>query len=231
MSKSKVSPYLAKVPVALFQGNQYAFSPEVNAALKGRFPHITDKIIAGLANRIGSFRDMNEMFDSFVPEHLPTANDGVTGREIRGILAKTEELLAKTEELQQLMQNANSRTTYLLEQASGEQNYVPFGAELQRHPTFDDARTILIFWAQGIKSSSTISNLLRTGKGRRPGGADVAPYSILNLLNEVMCRNFPIDNDENFEVMERADIKALAEILKIHITESYIKQWRKEATG
>jgi hypothetical protein len=179
---------------------------------------------------------MNEMFDSFVPEHPPTADDGVTGQELRDILAATEGLQAKAEELQQLVQNANSRTTYLLEQASAEQNITPLVFNPQRHPTLDDVQTILIFLAQSIKSSSAIANLRRTGKGRRTGRADVAPYFIFNLLSEVMCQNYQFDDggqryQQNDDVMERADIKALIKILRINITESYVKQWRKEVTG
>lgn len=219
-----VSQCLSKVPACLSTGQDYGFPSHICVKLKTRFPHLTPSLITELATRLGSFRDMNEMFEGFVPEHPSDADDGKTGKELRAILSSAENLL-------KLMQSANSRTKYLLEQAYTVQEKAPGGICHKHFPDIEDVRVILSCLTHTIKTSPETVNLLKTGRGRRRGSANGAPYSILDLLSEVICQNYQTDgtgqrvhkNDNNLSQKEALD---LVKILEIDITEYYVKRWR-----
>lgn len=219
-----VSQCLSQVPAYLSTGQDYGFPPHICNKLKASFPHLTPSLITELATRLGSFRDMNEMFEGFVPEHPLDADDSKTGKELRAILSSAENLL-------KLMQDANSRTKYLLEQAYTVQEKAPGGICHKHFPDIEDVRVILSCLTHTIKTSPGTVDLLKTGKGRRKGGANYAPYFILDLLSEVICQNYQTDetgqrvhkNDNHLMPKEALD---LVEILEINIAESYIKRWR-----
>lgn len=228
---------LSKVPSYFYKGDKYAFPEKVCAELKKQFPHITDEIMATLATRIDSYRDMDAMFDEFVPEHASAADDGKTGQELRAILSATESLL-------NLIQAANSRTEYLIEQAYTNHPNAPGGISDKRYPDLNDVQIVLRCFADSFWRSCDIANLLPSGKGRRRGGADDAPFQILDLLNEIMCRIYQTNGTgkhildgtgkrirQNNENLGPTDMLALIKILKIEIAESYVKRWRKRVTG
>lgn len=209
---------LSKVSLIPDYQNEYffgcTFPKEKCDQLKDLFPGITDDTLVALATQLGRYRVTG--FDNepeYEESHKP--DDGKTGQELRKIQSATETLNS-------LIHGANQRTEYLLEQAYFLYHKTSDGITHRGCPTLDDVRLVIGWLGESIKTSDDISDLLRTGRGRRPGGGvNDVPFALLDGMNKIIS--------QGNEPISQAQALKLAKILGLSITEHYIKTWRKVA--
>jgi hypothetical protein len=204
---------LSKVPlIADYQDEWFygcTFPKEVCDQLKKLSPDITDDILADLASLLGKYRVTG--FDNNPKSEESQANDGKTGQELRGIRSAIEQLNS-------LIQGGNQRTIYLLEQAYYFKHKTSGGVTHRGCPTLDDARLVLRWLEESISESAEISNLVRTGRGRRPGGANIDNYFLLDEINRIVY--------QNNKPMSQSVALNMIEILNLEIPPSFVKRWR-----
>jgi hypothetical protein len=226
LSKVELVPYDHTNP----QHTTYAFSPGISSKVRKFFakeslPSVTDDTLDSLATKLYfqhylggipsiTANDNPIAIQEAYEENQPT-NDGETGKELIAIKEATETLLS-------LLDNANPRTQELLAASYTFHRTAPKGIRNRRFPVIEDVFLVLGCFRNSVEEDGYMKNLMVTGKGRRPGGADETPYMLLDEMREVFLKN-GIDLAE----ISAAKIVSFVKILQINgLTTSYIKTWR-----
>jgi len=243
-------PLIPVYPDSLFPA--HTFPPEINNKIRKFFireslPSVTDETLATLATKFGNQRQVNDFFirtSSY--NKIPPANDGETGKELIAIKEATETLLS-------LLDNANPRTQELLAASYTFHRTAPKGIEGRRFPEIKDVLLVLECFRNSVVEDGYMKNLMVTGKGRRPGGADETPYMLLDDMRKVLACNGidpvllashsakkvskAIEENLKHEGIDLAEISAVkierfGKMLQIGgLTEHFIDPWRTWRKG